>query len=238
MMKYLKCLFIVILVNFNIFAEEKILTESWIKNQIQQRKSLKDRGNENDLKSLDGAFLDRIDGVDLGIFENLVCEYLCNIITEEKNNIPNIERAFDLLENQFRDKNYFLTVSAGIHEMKICRDPFILKKILDGYVKLLALHHEEIFSSLGLIQKNIEYFMEDKSRFGSDIVLPAYIGFLRRYIILSGSGKIPDKNRDYVINLCEKLNLNSPQSTNVEGYIGSEELREEFYFYNEKSFGK
>jgi hypothetical protein len=230
---------IFVAVNFLIYSQEEKISNEWVKAQILVRGSY-EQTNKNELRLRDIAFLDKIEKADIKEAEPNIAEYLKKIIFEDKKfyDIPNIERSLDILQNKFNDKNYFLDYSSKLGYSNNSRNPFVLKKILEGYTKLMDGNDEKVFQNFELFQRNLDVYVKNFKAYGSDYVIPVYIAFLREYIRLVSNNKIKDTQRKKIINICEDMRLNKKSNSDFEQYAGGEELKQEFFFYNETSFKK
>ncbi|HOV15458.1 MAG TPA: hypothetical protein PK771_14315, partial [Spirochaetota bacterium] len=144
----------------------------------------------------------------------------------------------DILINKFNDKNYFIDYSTLLVGYKISSNPFVLKKIIEGLTKTLTLSQDKIFKNFDSYYRIISIFLIDKQKYGSDYVIPEFIAFLREYMKLVGEKKIQDTLRKKVISVVEEMGLNDKKRSDYLRYPGGEDLKQEYFYYNEGGFDK
>ena len=226
------CLFLLLCPLFKIIPEDITINEVWIKGKMNERKKIRQKGSKEELTNQDSLLMNTVENQDLHGIEGPVSIYLHEIIFEDKNknNLANIDRAFDIMMEKFENKAYFINITKKISGSDVEHDPLIIKKILEGYSKLMENNSDDIFKDFGSFKKNVDYFLKKRNIYGSEFAIMSYIAFLRKYIILVESEKISDNQRNLIIQICDALDFDN-NKTGIGGYIGAQELKEEYFYY-------
>ncbi len=231
-----------LLFGFGVFSQDSSneVTEKWVKAQLEVRKPWSSSQNRTKVREVDTAFIEYVSKYDFKSVEPLVASYLRNVLFEDDrvNDPTNIRNSLDILINKFGDKNYFIDYSNLLIGYKISSNPFVLKKIIEGLTKCLIVSQDKIFKNFDTYYKIISIFLNDKQKYGSDYVIPEFIAFLREYIKLVGEKKIEDTIRKKVISMVEDMGLSDKKRSDFQRYQGGEELKQEYFFYNEEAFNK
>ncbi|OHD12714.1 MAG: hypothetical protein A2086_11910 [Spirochaetes bacterium GWD1_27_9] len=240
MKSYFIFIFLLVL-NFFVFSDNTSdLTENWIKNKIISRQQSADKGNKSELRIKDSDLIYELQKKDFKNIEPLVASYLYKIIIENKKlvDVNNVQDALDVLESRFQDKTYFITYASDLTRFEIIYNPFVIKKVWQGFRKNLAGYDDKIFKGFEAVYRATGLFLFNKQEYGSDYVIPEFIAFLREYINLVTSGKIKDTQRARIISICQEMGLNSKKQSDFQRYLGGEELKQEFFYYAQEAFGK
>ena len=216
------------------------LTEKWVKTQLDARKPWGDTLNKTKLKEIDAFFIDTIVKKEFKSIEPSIAIYLRKILFEDEksNDLTNIRNALDILINKFQDKNFFIDYTASLAGYKASSNPFVLKKIIEGLRKCTETSQEKIFKNFDSYYRIISVFLGDKQKYGSDYVIPEFILFLREYIRLVNEQKIKDTERKKIISIVDNMGMSDKKTSDFQRYPGGEELKQEYFYYNQSAFEK
>ncbi|HPO50563.1 MAG TPA: hypothetical protein PLO89_09585 [Spirochaetota bacterium] len=235
-------LFLFILVAFFAYSKDvsSDIDEKWVTTRLNARKPWSDSLNKTKLTEVDSFFIDTVATKDIKSIEPAVASYLRKILFEndKSNDLTNIRNALDILVNKFEDKTFFLDYSSSLVGYKASSNPFVLKKIIEGLRKCTESSQEKIFKNFDSYYRIISVFLSDKQKYGSDYVIPEFILFLREYIRLVNEQKIKDTERKKIINIVDNMGLSDKKRSDFQRYPGGEELKQEYFYYNQSAFEK
>jgi|GEM_PF-3667668 len=230
----------ILLLAFMINSEDMINKE-WVKVKLRIRKS--PNISRLDLAELDTQTLKSINESPIPQeVEPDLAELLQEIIEGSRlYGKENALTAFDILEKKFQNKIHFFNIASDFAYRFPKRNAFVIAKILSGLKGLIEGLYRDNMRALKVIYESCvrpTYVLSDKGgeiEYGTDTVIFHLIDYLREYIKLTEENKIQEDPRSkYLIaSIYRDLDLDS-QTSNFINIKGARELKEEYFFLNEK----
>ena len=210
--------------------------DQWIKSIETKRDVFYEKAEIYDIVEYDRDLLESLRGgsIDFSEYEQEISALLYKIMLDNnKYNVDNILIGYDVLVYKFSDKSYFFKFAQNISNTKKTDNFKIVAKTLEGLTALLNAEHQKgVFDILGLISTKINRYIYRNKENESKTTVSYLMKFLLRYMTLVDDGKIEDKNRKKVIELCDKLQIDQKVSEFEELPYG-QELKEAYFFYKE-----
>jgi hypothetical protein len=221
-------------------AENTALDQKWIENRFIQRQLHIDKNNKNDIRIYDESTLNSISESTIASGEEKFAEYLFKVIILDKklNHTANAVLALDLLITRISDPKYFLKYSQDIARFEIAANPFIIKKLLAGYTRFLEKNPDLVIKSFEFTYLNLKFYLYNRGEYGADYIIPDYYVFLSAYMQLIADKKIEDTWRKQFISYGEELGLSRKGPSDYSRYKGFEQLKQDFFYYNNQKVNR
>lgn len=216
--------------------EPRIITRNWVKSQFIQRDARFTMATPNEISRFDTDVLVYLGKNDFSRVEPLVAKLIFEIMTNKPYyGYHNIRLGFILLAGKFKDKMFFFDQVANVTEFDFMRDPIVIISVIGELEKNIEKDTDRVFKGFLQLLKVIDPYMAVKHNPDSQRIATAMISFIRTYMKLIEHEKLKDSKQDIITLLYKKMDFNKRESL-FDGLPGSEDVREEYFFYIDGGF--
>ena len=230
----------IFIVNIFLFSNDTQninIDNKWVDSIMAKRLAYVEKAEHYEIVEFDFDTLEYLNksNVVFGDFEGSVATLLYGIMIDTKKyNDKNIILGLHILTNKFKNKDYVINYGLELSNSAKINNYQVLVKIIDCFTIILdAQTQDKIFVKLGLISSKINTYIFNKSKNGSNMVISYFMSFLLKYMTLVEDEKIEDKNREKILEYCDKLQMDQKVSE-FEDLKNGAELKQAFFFYKSK----
>ncbi len=228
-------LFLVIVIHSQTDSKSGVLSDKSIDAMRIMRSVLQQQNNFTEQEKYDAEILKKISVSDISSIEKNVSTIINDILFNKiYKTTYNSVLCFDILVNKITNPEYFFEAAYTAAAYRLLSNEKTVSIILSGLSKYLLSNPSEVFRVYYVVKPEIDMYIVDLSKNGTNDVIVNLVAFLRTYINGVKNKGLKDDHHYEVVEAFTKMGFDKKTSS-FDNFAGVSDLKKEFLsFHSEK----